>query len=116
MGEAAPRAWRLLNSPARSRGAFHLVCARPACRFGFTQEFVRLGGLDRKVVRPVTTEAFLSRFRLPVRRLADRTLNDPRADAERMGPRDWREAVGDFVLPVAAELGTGRTAAWDVRG
>ena len=88
----------------RGEGTFHLVNQGRVSRFGLARETARLAGFDPEQVRPVSTEAFLARFPLPARRPADSTLRNLRAAELGITPRDWREAISEYVPVLAAEL------------
>jgi dTDP-4-dehydrorhamnose reductase len=88
----------------RSDGIFHLVNEGRASRFELARETARIAGFDPEQVRPISTEAFLERFPLPAPRPADSALRNLRAAALGIRLRDWREAVGEYVPVLAAEL------------
>jgi hypothetical protein len=62
------------------------------------------------------TGALISRFSLPGSRPGHGTMNNRRATALGMSLRDRREALGNDVPVLAAELGMGHAAAREVRG
>jgi dTDP-4-dehydrorhamnose reductase len=92
----------------RGSGVFHLVNAGRASRFDLARETAREAGFDPELVRPVTTEAFLTRYPLPARRPADSTLRNLRAGALGIELRDWRAAVRAYAPVLAAEIGMPR--------
>jgi dTDP-4-dehydrorhamnose reductase len=89
----------------RGIGVFHLVNAGRASRFELACETAHAAGFDPELVRPVTTEAFLTRYPLPARRPADSALRNARAAALGIELRDWRAALREYVPVVANEIG-----------
>jgi dTDP-4-dehydrorhamnose reductase len=92
----------------RGEGIFHLVNSGRASRYMLARETARIAGFEPRQVRPISTKAFLERFPLPAQRPADSTLRNLRAAALGIMLRDWREAVGEYVPVLAAELLPGR--------
>lgn len=88
----------------RGEGIFHLVNDGRASRLTLARETAGIAGFDSKLVRPISTQAFLERFPLPARRPADSTLRNLRAAALGITLRDWREAAQEYVPVLAAEL------------
>jgi dTDP-4-dehydrorhamnose reductase len=89
---------------ARGRGIYHLVNAERASRFALAQATAHLAGLDPKMVKPITTAAFLERYPLPAPRPPDSTLQNLRARELGIVPRHWREALAAHVPALATEI------------
>jgi dTDP-4-dehydrorhamnose reductase len=89
---------------ARGSGIYHLVNAGRASRYELARKAASDAGFDPDLVRPVTTEQFLTRYPLPARRPADSTLSNVRAAALGIRLRDWDAALDEYVPTLAAEI------------